>query len=356
MHTHVAGTVASTDRVRANEWIAFVWSALPGALLASAAAAGLIPEWIAISLFALSFVGLNLMHMGATWTRVYVRPAWKTKPIERLFIPIALATLAVAYESIGGGALLLGAQYYLSFHHGLMQNYGLLRVSQRRSRRTPDTRLDMAACLLFPGAALLYRARMVSENYSGAILPAAPMPLIEAMGVLGVVALLAFGLREWRAYHSGEDVDPLGAGIVFGTNLVWSALLVGNSHPAMPLYAIASAHYIQYLYFVWRTESGEPLPAADSGLGTRVRSVLRSSPARYLVIMLALGGSLTVVLTIFSGALRAGSEWLHLRPADALAIPAWTAAMIGINFEHYWLDHRIWRAPRPEVGVAHSAA
>ena len=83
------------------------------------------------------------MHMGATWARVYVRPAWRTRPMERLAIPVGLAAFALVFEAVGGGALLLAAQYFLSFHHAVMQNYGLLRASQRRAGRSVDPRLDL---------------------------------------------------------------------------------------------------------------------------------------------------------------------------------------------------------------------
>src|SRR5262249_43402671 len=152
------------------------------------------------------------------------------------------------YEAVGGGAFLLAAQYFLSFHHAIMQNYGLLRASQRRSRRDIDPRLDLAACLLLPTAALLYRAGAVSDRYSGALLPSFPTAVIRSMAIAGVVALLAFAWREWRTHRNGERVDPIGAGIVFGPNLLWSAMLVGIPHPAAPLYALASGHYVQYLY------------------------------------------------------------------------------------------------------------
>src|SRR6185369_11381765 len=105
-----------------KEWMAFVWSSVPGAALATAATA-VIPEQVALAVFAVSFVGLNLMHMGATWARVYVRPSWRSHPVERLAVPLSLATFALVYEAIGGGALLLALQYILSFHHALMQNY-----------------------------------------------------------------------------------------------------------------------------------------------------------------------------------------------------------------------------------------
>lgn len=337
-----------------KDWTAFVWSSVPGAALATAAG-GVVPESVALALFAVSFVGLNLMHMGATWTRVYVRPAWRTHPVERLAVPLSLAVFAIAYEAVGGGAVLLALQYFLSFHHALMQNYGLVRASQRRTGRAVDARLDLAACLLLPGAALLYRAGVVCDQYAGAALPSVPTELVLAMALAGALALAAFAGREWRAHRRGEQVDPIGGGIFCGTNLIWSALLVGNPHPAMPLYALASGHYVQYLYFVWHAEAREPRTASSAGVRARLQAGLRSSRVRYMVLLLAMGGAVTLVLTFLSAGLRAAATTMTLRPETALAIPAWAAAMIGINLEHYWLDHRIWRT-RNQAAVATSAA
>src|SRR5689334_3536094 len=83
-------TQGQIDRAWSGKWIAFVWSSVPGVLVATAAAAGLVPESLALALFAISFVGLNLMHMGATWARVYVRPGWRVNPFERLALPVSL--------------------------------------------------------------------------------------------------------------------------------------------------------------------------------------------------------------------------------------------------------------------------
>jgi hypothetical protein len=289
--------------------------------------------------------------MGATCTRVYVRPGWRTNPLERLHLPIALAAFAVTFEAVGGGAFLLAAQYFLSFHHALMQNYGLVRASQRRTGRAIDPRLDLAACLLLPGAALLYRAGVVCDRYSGALVPAVPMPFIETMAVMGALALAAFGWREWRSHRRGEKVDPIGLGVFFGTNLLWSVLLVAYEHPAIPLYALASGHYVQYLYFVWQVEAREGSAVSGQPLRDGIHSLLRSSRFRYLMVMLAMGGIVTLLLTFASGGLRAAAVSMQLRPDTALDLAPWAAAMIGINLEHYWLDHRIWRAPRPAVAA-----
>ena len=338
------------------DWTAFVWSSVPGVALAAAATAGWVPESVAMPLFALSFVGFNLMHMGATWARVYVRPGWQTRPVERLAIPIALVIFALSFEAIGGGALLLAAQYFLSFHHALMQNYGILRTSQRRTGRNLDVRLDLAACLLLPSAALLYRASAVCHEYAGAALPAISIALVQTMAFAGAVALVAFVWREWRAHRNGERVDPLGIGILCGTNLLWSGILVASPHPAYPLYALASGHYAQYLYFVWHAEQRDPAVASTLPLAPQLQATMHASRLQYLLVLLLMAGSLTLLLTFVSAGLRGVATALELRPDHALAIPAWAAAMLGINLEHYWLDHRIWRrSRRPAVSVAEAA-
>src|SRR4029453_14440443 len=199
-----------------------------------------------------------------------------------------------------------------------------------------------AACLLLPGAALLYRAGMVCDRYAGAALPSVPLPLLEAMALAGGGALAAFAGREWRCHRRGERVDSIGAGLLFGTNLMWSAMLVGDPHPAMPLYAIASGHYMQYLYFVRRVEAREPVTGAATRLRPRLLSELRSTRLRYLVVLLVLGGGVTFLLTLVSAGLRSAAESMLLRPAGALDVPPWAVAMIGVNLPHYWLDHRIW--------------
>jgi hypothetical protein len=337
-----------TSMTRRAEWGCYVLGTIPGALLAFAAWRGLVPEKVALAVFALSFVGLNLAHMAATWSRVYLTPrGWRSAPVERLYLPAALMLGAICFEATGWGATLLVVQYYLSLHHATLQNYGILRATQRRAGRSLEgaaTRLDQAACLLLPLGALLYRSREISHTYSTAPVPPPPQWLVASVMGAGAVALAAFLAREALASRAGEPVDPIGVGMVLSTNVVWTALLVGIDHPAIPLYALASSHYIQYLYFVWRFEQARPglelVPA-------RLRPLV-APPSRlaYLAGLTALGGGVVVGLTLLSVVIRAALSSFGLRPVDALDIPPWAAAMIGVNLSHYWLDHRIWRSPR----------
>jgi len=328
-----------------EEWLCYVASPLPGACLALAMGAGLVGETAALTIFSLSFVGLNLAHMAATWSRAYLDPRGLREALfERAVIPAILVLGALGAEALGYGAALLGTQYYLSLHHAMMQNYGLSRALQRRAGRSPSPlslRVDQAACLLLPLGALLYRARAVSQTYSTAPLLSPPLALAIAISILGALALVAHVTREILAAWRGEPVDPLGPAIIVSQVLLWTALPLWIEHPAIPLYALASGHYVQYLYFVWRFERARPgLGILPSWLRARIAPPSRIA---YLVALTGLGGIVVVLLSLGAVAFRAVAEATGARPAGALPIPPWAAAMIGVNLAHYWLDRRIWR-------------
>ncbi|MEO7329433.1 MAG: hypothetical protein ABI193_12695 [Minicystis sp.] len=333
------------------EWGAYVLAIVPGTLLALLGASGLVSEVVVLALFSLSYVGLNLAHMAATWTRVYADPgAWRGMRFERVVMPLLLIVGAMSAEALGFAAVLISAQYFLSVHHALMENYGVVRFTQARAGRRLDSRLcrlTQAACFLLPFAALVHRARVVATDFRGISLLSAPAWLAPSMAALGAIALVAYVAIELRARAKGEPVALLGVAVVVVTNLLWSWLFVAIHHPLLPLYAIASAHYVQHLHFVWRFEHrAGALGAVPVSLRERV------APPRRFAYLAALGALGAAVLVILTGA-TVGARWL----AEALAIhrggpsilPPWTAAMIGVNFSHYWLDHRVWRLRRPEV-------
>lgn len=345
--THHGAKTAATP----VEWIAYVLAIVPGALLALIGASGLVSETVVLALFALSYIGLNLAHMAATWTRVYLDPpSFRRAPVERVVVPALLIVGAMSVEAAGGAAALIGAQYFLSIHHALMENYGLVRLTQARAGRRPSEglcRVTQAACFLLPFAALIHRARVIATEFRGFPLAAAPAWLAPLMAALGAAALVTHVAIELRARSRGEPVALLGVAVVVTTNLLWSWLLVSIHDPVLPLYAIASAHYVQHLHFVWRFEHR---PGALGALPAKLRE--RVAPPRRLPYLAALGALGAVVLVLLTGA-TLGARWvaeaLSLRRGGPSILPPWTAAMIGINFSHYWLDHRIWRLRKPEV-------
>jgi hypothetical protein len=296
-----------------------------------------VPESIALGLFAISFVGLNLMHMGATWTRVYVRPGWRINPRERLLVPAGLAAFALCFEAIGGGALLLALQYFLSFHHALMQNYGLARASQRRSGRDV-TRASIslhARC----------RARHCCTEQA---------PYAGSTRALGsrfrcrrsadrrrrVLARSARSPGEWRAYRAGPPSTrsrwSFAARTRCGPPSSWEIQI-----PPSLLYALASGHYAQYIYCPRRGD-------ALDGHWRRTRAGVRASmhrPSRHQNI--ARSSCRRSRCCSRSPPRACGRRRCRRACARRCAAITPAAAMIGVNYEHYWLDRRIWRTPRP---------
>lgn len=348
---------SGSTRASMTDWMAYVLSGVPGAVLALAYAAGWVSERTALLLFVPSFIGLNLAHMASAWGRAYLdEDGWRTDPVERIVLPALLVVGALALEAVGLAAALLALQYWLSIHHGGMQNYGILRHTDRSGGRgaSPNTlRLERAACTLLPLGALTHRARAVCQTYDGISLPVPPAWLATSLIAGGLVALIAFSLRHvWRALR-GEPTSWLGVTLVVSTNLLWSGLIVSIEHPALPLYAIASGHYVQQLYFVWRFEARRD---GFEALGMPIRRLVAPpSRAGYLIGMTLCGGAVVALLTGAAVAVRSLATAAELRPVLPLEIPPWVAAMIGVNLSHYWLEHRIWRR-RPARGVATQAA
>jgi hypothetical protein len=297
----------------AMPFIAYLLGGIPGALLALAAATGLVSERAALLLFAPSFIGLNLAHMASAWSHAYA-PGWRQFSVERALIPLTIVLFCLGLEALGFGALLLSLQYWLSIHHAAMQNYGILRSTQPERGR----RIDQAACLLLPLGALAYRAHAVTDRYDGVIVPRTPIWLGIGLSIAGAIALIAFAIRQRK--------NLLGVAFIVTTNLIWCALLVGISHPALPLYALASGHYIHQLYFVHRHQKREGVVV-------------------WLGALLAVSGIVVVALTLATLGARA---LLH----SSSEIPPWLAAMIGINLWHYWIESRIWRRASAAVSPA----
>ena len=320
-------------------------AACPGNL--ATAATVVIPERVALALFAVSFVGLNLMHMAATWARVYVRPSWRShrsnawryrsrwrasrwpdKPseVERCCSPSSTSELPPRLDA----ELRAGSR---------------LPAANRPLRRT---RLDLAALpACCPARRCSIGGRRMRSVCRSAAAVGANVARADDVGRrrigVGGVRLARVALASPRRTSIRSGIGIL-LGHEFGSG---PALLVGNPHPAMPLYALASGRCAQYLYFVWHAEARE----TSDGLVHRSGCVCNTGCARRgtAVHRAPLGdgrrGDVAPHVRVCRIALGRSTS-MTLRPENALDIPPWAAAMIGVNLEHYWLDHRIWRTSR----------
>ncbi|MGE3674081.1 MAG: hypothetical protein AB7K71_30700 [Polyangiaceae bacterium] len=347
----MAGVALQRAAHSRSEWFAYVLSGLPGIGLVLLYLGGWISEPLALGLFALSFVGLNMMHMAATWSRVYLDgTAWRRSVLERVWIPALLVVVSLVGEAVGFAAVLLSAQYFLSLHHATMENYGIARFGERKAGRTTPvlhTHLLKFACALLPLGALVWRVNQAGD-FHGIGIFAPPLWLGFALMAGGGISLLIVALLELREGFRGRGINWLGLSVVFITNLSWTWLLLGVSHPLLPLYALASGHYVQHLYFVGRFEGCRE---AWSSVPARIREWVQPGVGfRYYFALFTLGGVVVTAAT----ATAYGARWLAGAAGVApqsYVLPPWTAAMIGINLSHYWLDHRIWRLSKREVAA-----
>src|SRR5262249_52047231 len=79
----------------------------------------------------------NGPHLAATWTRVYFdRREWRSRPLFIVGMPVCIATTVVLITSQLGatGARILNSTIlYWATWHFVAQNWGILRIYQRKS-------------------------------------------------------------------------------------------------------------------------------------------------------------------------------------------------------------------------------
>jgi hypothetical protein len=81
-------------------------------------------------------VASNGPHLASTWTRVYFdKREWQQRPVQIFVVPACIAAVVVGMTLWGwtGLRVLNSALLYWATYHFLAQDWGLLRIYQRRS-------------------------------------------------------------------------------------------------------------------------------------------------------------------------------------------------------------------------------
>jgi hypothetical protein len=236
-----------------------------------------------------------------------------------LWIVSAVALSLAAPRALATFALLYGGW------HILRQNFGFLRELAHRAGRTHDRvlrRLDHAACLA-PAVALwlLLAARGPWRFIAADVYHPAVPSFVVGLAFLAVPGVVA--LREW---HLGRRSPSRRAGLM---------LLAGNAvallGPALVLsdltfiYTLsASYHGFQYLAYLAERERERDPESHPNGALVPLTSAITLSMLAWFVALSILG-------------------WLFSpERAMQLLLIAWYAI---VPF-HYFVDGRIWRAPR----------
>jgi hypothetical protein len=139
----------------------------------------------------------NGPHLGSTWTRVYLdRREWQKRPLQIFLVPALITAAVVSVTFLGwkGQRLLDTLLLYWATWHFLAQNYGLLRIYQKRSGE-PDSslplRLERPLMYMSVAWCALHRLKTGPRQLFGqeVFYPDLPWPMIDAL--LAVTVCLA---------------------------------------------------------------------------------------------------------------------------------------------------------------------
>jgi hypothetical protein len=133
----------------------------------------------------------NGPHLVSTWTRVYFDPReWKARPVATVGIPLVIFALVFfANWKLGalGPRVLNSTILYWASWHFVAQNWGILRIYQRKSGEALDsmaTQLERPLLLLIVSFCISHRLYTGPRVLFGieVLYPTLPYPLV--MGLL----------------------------------------------------------------------------------------------------------------------------------------------------------------------------
>ncbi len=299
----------------------------------------------------------NGPHLISTWTRVYLdRREWASRKTATVLVP-ALIALAVLLVTLGlrreGTRLLNSIILYWATWHFVAQNWGILRIYQRKSGEPLEglaVRLERPLLVLSALFCLLHRLATGPRVLFGVevFYPAIPVAAVRALLVPLVAMLALLVVLRVRARHAptARAAWVRLAFIVCSFFGFFVPFQLITSDDTSAFAAAACWHGLQYLGMVRHYN----LNAWRGGVDERARLISwLSQPGwrrgfLYWCLLMALAGAVYVVIF----ALSVVTPW----PFYTWAAVVW----VSLTLSHYWLDGVIWKLRRPElaarVGIA----
>jgi hypothetical protein len=297
----------------------------------------------------------NGPHLVSTWTRVYFdRREWKERPLLIVVMPLCIATAVTLIASqlgFTGSRILNSTILYWATWHFVAQNWGLLRIYQRKSGESLDglaLRLEKPVLFATVAFALTHRIHTGPRVLFGTEVFTPPMPAavpyaILAPLLLATAVLVGLRIKDRRAPHAKAAWVRLGFLGCSAVGFIVPFLFI-KTDDTSAFAAAACWHGVQYLGIVRHyhrtTWKGGVHPEAKivSWLSQpgKVRLLL------YVALLLALAGSGYLIIGLGSFLTR-GTAWDEYRWASVV----W----ISFTLSHYWLDGVIWKLSRPEIAA-----
>jgi hypothetical protein len=350
------------------------------------------------SFFILAAVAVtaNGPHLVSTWTRVYFdKREWRERPLLIIAMPVAIATVVVTVTLLTGkdlgwvdsisrvlagavtrllpgrdiavlAALLPGALMslaraitsgrlfssiilYWATWHFVAQNWGLMRIYQRKSGEPLSSlplRLERPILFLFVLWCLLDRIDTGPRILFGTEVFYPPVPHNVVLALLAPLSFL-IGVYLWQRLKTRREAYAPAAWLRAGFLL---CAFIGFFVPfhfiktddTSAFAAAACWHGIQYLGIVryYHRSAWKSGIHPDAKIISWLSQPGRARLAFYIAALLLLAGS--GYLIIFGGTfLTRGTSWNEYTWAGVV----W----LSFTLSHYWLDGVIWKLRKPEL-------
>jgi len=260
---------------------------------------------------------LSELHLGATYDAVIRGRLWRRMPLDVLIVPLCIVAVTVALMASEQAMLLTTVTLYLAAWHRGRQNFGIARYYQVRNGGASSAvhdRLFRAAIYLPMAAGVLYftSTSFLHEGQEYLSIDVDP-GFIRALGVLavaGLVAYLAYTVRNHERIHPGERWLVLANALAFGSAYVLGAWSVSF------ILVLVVHHEVQYLYFTYAMARRSTF----SSLGHA-------------------SGELRLFASFLIWPAIGLATWAICQRLEAAWVPAFLISGLLI---HYWLDGRIW--------------
>lgn len=299
----------------------------------------------------------NGPHLVSTWTRVYLDPReWRRQPVGTVVMPLLIfaAVLLMNWKLEAWGPRILNSTIlYWATWHFVAQNWGILRIYQRKSGE-PETstarKLERPLLVLIVLFCLSYRLYTGPRVLFGVevLYPTLPRAL-----VLGLLAPLFFLLGSLLFIRVKERNAPWARASWLRLAFIGCSFLgffvpfqLIKSDDTSAFAAAAAWHGLQYLGMVrhYNLNTWKGGVAPEAKLISWLSQPGWTRGFLYWALLMALAGS--VYVGIF--ALSLISAWSFYTWAGVI----W----VSLTLSHYWIDGVIWKLRRPElaqrVGIA----
>lgn len=314
------------DHLVAGAWVPFAVTAFV-----------LPPEWV--RWYALAVLLLSLAHQPLTLGLVYGDPV--QRQARRRFFVVAPAVLGVAVLVGQSFSFMLVAAIggLWNTEHTLMQRYGMVRISRRRSGGDAPGRLDLLLLASWLALVLAWAVHdpstpdriatlgLGSANQRGLELLVDLRPVATLLVWVAAAAALWLTCR-WLAGEARRGFDA-GSGVYGYVGATAALFAVAMVHPIAGLLAWIGSHAVEYLVVV-HERLGRHTPASGRSLVDRAAG----SGWRALVFMAAVSAAGTAVVLLAQ--FHAG-------------LTVYGLVFFGIGGLHILYDGVIWKLRRPEV-------